>query len=353
MNYQNGGDSEAMLRGQAQILQYIFGALDAMALRCCVELRIADIINHHGSPTTLSEIINGINSPSINVDGLERLMKFLVRRNIFDEKNGEKENLYSLNHCSTWLLCGTDVTLAPLVMLRTNPIIMTPAYVMSHSIKEGGTSFMRVHGAELFDFCQLNSEFNKVFNEGMACTARITTKAILSSYKNEFVGLKGCIVDVGGGNGILVSEIVKAYPHLKGVNFDLKHVISTAPVYNGVIHIAGDMFKAIPCAETIFMKWILHDWGDDDCVKIIKNCRKALSIENGKLVIVEAVQNLDEHDYFNDIRATFDLAMFSHFSSGRERSESQWKKLLAQGGFFRYNIIKIPAFQSIIEAFLK
>ncbi|XP_071719226.1 desmethylxanthohumol 6'-O-methyltransferase-like [Rutidosis leptorrhynchoides] len=255
----NGGDNDAVLRGQAQILQYIYGVLDGLALRCCVELGIADIINHHRSPTTLAEIINGINSPSINVDGLERLMRFLVRRKIFEDnstriKDEEKENVYySLNHCSKWLLRDAHMTLAPLIIMRTNPIIMTPAHLLSHSIKHGGSTFKMNHGEEFFDFCQLNSEFNKVFNEGMACTAKITTNAIMLSYKNEFDELKGSIVDVGGGIGVLVAEIVKAYPHLKGINFDLQHVISTAPTYDGVTHIAGDMFKAIPCAETIFM----------------------------------------------------------------------------------------------------
>ncbi|XP_076889153.1 xanthohumol 4-O-methyltransferase-like [Bidens hawaiensis] len=341
-----------MLRGQAQILQYLYGALDGMAIRCCVELRIADIINNHGRPTTLSEISTAIDSPSVNIDGLRRLMMFLVHRKVFDMIVQSDKPVYSLNYCSKWLLCDTNVTLAPLVMLRTNPIINLPLHVLSRSIKEGGSAFKAAHGEELFDFCLLNSEFNKVFNEGMACTTKITMDAIISNYKDGFLGLKGSVVDVGGGIGTAISEIVKAYPHLKGINFDLSHVISTAPTYDGKItHVAGDMFKYIPPTETIFLKWILHDWSDDDCIKILQNCRKALSKESGKLIIVDIVRQPITRDIFYDVRVTYDLVMFAHFSGGRERTEREWKRLLEEGGFGRHNIIKIPALQSIIEAF--
>ncbi|KAJ9550138.1 hypothetical protein OSB04_014183 [Centaurea solstitialis] len=308
-----------MLRGQAQILRYLYGIFDGMALRCCVELRIADIISNHGRPATLSEIAASIDSVSINMDGLGRLMKFLVYKNVFDEVlqpekgKGEGEKAYSLNYCSQWLLIDTNVTLAPMVRMRTDP--------------------------------------SMIFNEGMACTAKITIDAILSKYKNGFLGLKGSIVDVGGGTGVAISEIVKTYPHLKGINFDLSHVIFTAPTYDGVTHVAGNMFKAIPRADTIFMKWILHDWSDEDCIKILKNCRKALLKKTGKIIIVEIVQHSTEDDLFQDTHLTYDLVMFSHFSSGKERTESEWKKLLDEGGFSRYNIIKIHALQSIIEAF--
>ncbi|KAM0000907.1 putative (R,S)-reticuline 7-O-methyltransferase [Helianthus debilis subsp. tardiflorus] len=234
MNTQNETDSDAMLRGQAQILQYIYGALDGMAIRCCVELHIADIINNHGRPTTLSELSTAIDSPSINVDGLRRLMTFLVNRKVFDEmvesEEGKREPLYSLNYCSKWLLCDTNVTLAPLIMMRTDPVTNLPLHDRSKKV------------------------FNRVFNEAMACTATITTNAVISHYKDGFLGSKGSVVDVGGGTGIAISEIVKAYPHLKGINFDLSHVVSTAPKYDGVTHVAGDMFKSIPPAETIFMK---------------------------------------------------------------------------------------------------
>ncbi|KAI3745013.1 hypothetical protein L1987_58113 [Smallanthus sonchifolius] len=136
-------------------------------------------------------------------------------------------------------------------MMRMHPVTLLPLHVLSRSIKEGGTAFKATHGEE-FDFCLLNAEFNRVFNEGMTCSAKTTTDVIVSYYKDGFLGSKGTMVDVGGGIGTAISEIVKANTHLKGVNFDLSHVISSAPTYDGIEHVAGDMFKSTPPAETIF-----------------------------------------------------------------------------------------------------
>ncbi|XP_023741945.1 desmethylxanthohumol 6'-O-methyltransferase [Lactuca sativa] len=357
MNTQSGIEEDVVLTGQTQISQCLNGVFDAMALRCCVELRIADIISNHNRPTTLSEIATGIDSPSINIDGLERLMKFLVHKKVFneipqaEELEGERETLYAMNNCSKWLLSDAHLTLAPIVMSCTDPVMVSPLHVLSRAIKEGGTAFKMTHGEELYSFSLRNPKFNRIFNEDMACAAKINLDAIISSYRNGFLGMKGSVVDVGGGTGVAISEIVKAYPHLKGINFDLQHVISTAPTYDGVTHVAGDMFEAIPPVDTIFMKWILHNWSDDDCAKILTNCRKAIPKETGRVIIVEIVQQPKEDDAFSDTRFILDLSMLAYFSSGKERSEKEWKKLLGDCGFFRYNITKMPSLLSIIEAF--
>lgn len=159
MNTQYGIEGDAKLRGQTQIWRYMYGIIDSRVIRCCVELRIADIINHHGRPTTISEIATAIDSPSINMDGLERLMIFLVRRKVFDEMS-EKETVYSLNYCSKWLLCDTNMTLAPLVMMRTNLLMVSPLHVLSRSIKEGGSAFKMTHGEEFFLFLFANSQLD-------------------------------------------------------------------------------------------------------------------------------------------------------------------------------------------------
>ncbi|KAL7596057.1 hypothetical protein Lser_V15G29989 [Lactuca serriola] len=355
MNTQGGIEDNAALLGNAQIARYLFGSFDAMAIRCCVELGIADIISNYNRPTTLSEIATGINSPSVNVDGLGRLMRFLVHRKVFDElpqpEDGDGETVYSLNHYSNWLLSHTNVTMAPMVMFFTDPFMISPLRNLSRSIKEGDSAFKMTHGDDIFDFSLINSEFNKMFNNAMACTTKFTMDVIMSNYKNGFLGMKGTVVDVGGGTGGAISAIVKTYPHLKGINFDLPQVISNAPTHDDVTNVAGDMFQAIPPAETIFMKWILHNWSNDDCVKILQNCRKAIPMDTGKVIIVEIVQHPGQHDLLNDVRVPFDLTMFAYFSRGRERTEGEWKKLLEEGGFHRYKIIYIPEIVSIIEAF--
>ncbi|MCL7041232.1 hypothetical protein MKW94_021473 [Papaver nudicaule] len=175
----------------------------------------------------------------------------------------------------------------------------------------------------------------------MQCTAEITIHAVLVKYKDGFNGI-GSLVDVGGGTGTMIAEIVKAYPHIQGINFDLPHVVATAPEQPGVKHVGGDMFIHIAEADAVIMKWIMHDWGDEDCVKILRN-----------FIIVDCVLGPDGggDGSFEKTGLAFDLVMMAHSSGGKERTEVEWKMLLNNAGFPRYNIIRIPTFPSIIEAF--
>ncbi|KAJ6859348.1 caffeic acid O-methyltransferase family protein [Populus alba x Populus x berolinensis] len=119
-------------------------------------------------------------------------------------------------------------------------------------------------------------------------------RAVVSHYKGGSDDVE-TVVDVGGGTGGHLAEIVKAYPHIKGINFDLPHVVAAAPAYNGVSHVGGNFFEVIPNADSIFMKWVLHDWGDEYCVKILKNCRKAMPEKTGKLILLEIVLQPEEN----------------------------------------------------------
>ena len=101
----------------------------------------------------------------------------------------------------------------------------------------------------------------------------------------------------------------------------------------------------------ILLQWVLHDWSDEHCIKILKNCRKAISEKIGKVIIVDIILEKDNNDLFDETRIVFDLNMMTHTSGGKERTELEWKKLLEEGGFPRYKIIKIPTIASIIEAY--
>ncbi|PRQ53073.1 putative O-methyltransferase COMT-type, S-adenosyl-L-methionine-dependent methyltransferase [Rosa chinensis] len=116
----------------------------------------------------------------------------------------------------------------------------------------------------------------------MACAAKITIKAILVGYKGGFDNV-ATLVDVGGGTGGAVAEIVKLYPSIKGINFDLPHVVATAPVYHGVSHV-----------------------GSSDCVKILKNCRKAILESSGKVIILDVVLEPNGDGMFDDTGLTKD-----------------------------------------------
>ncbi|CAN1308590.1 Xanthohumol 4-O-methyltransferase, partial [Linum perenne] len=98
------------------------------------------------------------------------------------------------------------------------------------------------------------------------------------------------------------------------------------------------------------IQWILHNWSDEDCVRILKNCKKAIPEKTGKLIIVDMVIDPAGNSAFDDAGLVVDLLMMVQ-TSGRERTESEWKKILNEGGFPAYKVIKISSLSSIIEAY--
>ncbi|XP_062106281.1 desmethylxanthohumol 6'-O-methyltransferase-like [Humulus lupulus] len=352
-----------VLRGQAEIFEHLFSFVDSMALKCAVELRIADIIHSQDGPIALTQIVANISDSTISSSPetmlyLKRIMRSLVRKKIFTVQYDDGgQTLYGVSSKSGWLLRDSKPSLAPLILMENHPLQMAPWHYLSHCIKDddGITAYEKAHGCGIFKLASVNGELNKAFNEGLACLVEVVMGAILPAYKDVF-GCMGSLVDVGGGTGGDLYEIVRSQPHIKGINFDLPHVIATAPAYDGVVHLAGNMFESVPSADAIFIKWVLHDWSHEECVKILKNCRKAIPEKTGKVIIIEIVlkESLakeNDVDVFDETRMIFDMVMMAHTSCGKERTEFEWKKLLEEGGFPRFKITKIPAIPSIIEAY--
>jgi len=112
-------------------------------------------------------------------------------------------------------------------------VVVIPRYQLKDAILEGGIPFDRAYGKNLFEYCDMNSSFNNLFIETMTNRATVIMKKIVESYKG-FERINR-LVDVGGGNGVSLSIITSKYPHIKGINFDLPHVIRHASPYPGKI----------------------------------------------------------------------------------------------------------------------
>jgi caffeic acid 3-O-methyltransferase len=169
----------------------------------------------------------------------------------------------------------------------------------------------------------------------------------LSVLVREYEGFKDIktLVDVGGGIGKTLETIISSYPHIHGINYDLPHVITDAPTIPGIEHVAGSMFESVPSGDTIFMKRIMHDWSDENCLKILNNCQKALP-EKGKVLIHDCVLQPS-----GGLPQIFDMLMMAHCDGGMERTEEQWRKLLTTAGFSTINFIELLQEQWLIEAF--
>jgi hypothetical protein len=323
------------------------------------------MIAREGPRATLSlnEIAARLPADSPDTSCLFRIMRFLVAKGVFrasvvkSAEAGAFETRYGLTPASKWFVKERELSMVPMLLMQNDERTVAPWHHFNECVVDGGIAFERANGAEIWSYASDHPDFNHLFNDAMACNARIVMKALLSKYQG-FQSLNS-LVDVGGGTGTAVAELVRAYPFIKGINYDLPHVVATARRLPGVEHVGGDMFETVPTGDAIFMKWIMHDWSDEDCIKILKNCRKAIP-DTGKVIIVDVVLDADQGDDIvkkkkkaldPNLGIVFDLVMVAHSSGGKERTEKEWKTLLLEGGFGRYNIIDIPALQSVIEAF--
>lgn len=282
----------------------------------------------------------------------------LVRGEFFSTVNpnsGQSDQiLYWLTPASRLILqdIDSDLNYAPMVLMHHHPKLLAPWQYLSPVIKEGGVAFEKAHGRSIWGLLSDDPDFNKVFHAGLACTAKIGFRMIATEYEHVFADVRS-VVDVGGGTGTAVTEIVKAFPHIKAINFDVPHVISIAPQCPGVTHVEGDMFKAIPNADVAILKSILHDWSDEDCVKILVNCRKAIPEKTGKIILFEQLAEQEAEKAMDDTVSASNLLMKVHTGAGKERTELQCKILLEKAGFPRSRLISSPGLPSIIQGYLE
>ncbi|XP_076954473.1 cathecol O-methyltransferase 1-like [Bidens hawaiensis] len=223
------------------------------------------------------------------------------------------------------------VSLGPLIQLAQDKVFTKSWYALEDAVVKGVVPFDKVYGVHSFEYPAVDARFNEVFNKAMVNHTTLVMKEILKHY-HGFDALKR-VVDVGGGLGITLSMIVSKHPTIKGINFDLPHVTQHAPLYPGIEHVGGDMFKEVPKGDAIFMKWILHDWGDDFCVRLLKNCYKALP-DTGKVIVVEAILPFIP-DTSSSFKATahLDAITMTQYSGGKERTEDEFLALAKGAGF--------------------
>ncbi|XP_048327138.2 desmethylxanthohumol 6'-O-methyltransferase-like [Ziziphus jujuba] len=343
------------LKGQAEIWKHITSGMISSLLKCAVDLRIADIIHTHGGPMTLSEIASKISdAPSLSISSLERVMRLLVYKNIFAAHHPSDvagQTLYGLTDLSKWILQDCKPNLAKQIQLINHPDFMRPWQYLSQSIRDGDTCCNKAFGCTVYEYAATQKpELDQLLTDCYSNTADTDTVALIDAYK-ENGGLNEIrtLVDVGGRTGRDLHEIVKANPHIKGINFDLPRIIAAAPTYEGVTNVAGDMFDSIPSGDALLLKTTLRDWPDDIVLEILKNCRKAIPDKNGKVIILDTVAEGKNHRLEESyMRSDIFLLVVT---GARQKTEMEWKNVINEAGFPRYKVIKIPSMLSIIEAY--
>ncbi|XP_010061962.2 caffeic acid 3-O-methyltransferase [Eucalyptus grandis] len=328
-------------------------------LTAAIELDLLEIMARAGPGAYLTPGEVASQLPTQNPDApvmLDRIFRLLASYSVLtctlrDLPEGKVERLYGLAPLCKFLVKNEDgVSIASLGLINQDRVFLESWYYLKDAILEGGIPFHKAHGMTAFDYPGIDPRFNKIFNRAMSDHSTIMMKKILETY-NGFEGLK-TVVDVGGGTGAMLNMIVAKYPSIKGINFDLPHVIEDAPSYRGVEHVGGDMFVNIPNGDAVFMKWICHNWSDEHCAKLLKNCYDVLPV-NGRVIVAEYILPVYPDRSLSTKGAIhMDCIMLTHFSGGKERTEKEFEALAKGAGFQDFQVT-CHAFNTSIMEFLK
>ncbi|OWM73165.1 hypothetical protein CDL15_Pgr001279 [Punica granatum] len=165
--------------------------------------------------------------------------------------------------------------------------------------------------------------------------------------------LSSSVVDVGGGTGLLARRIADTFTHLEVTVLDLPHVVCGLEGTKTLKFLAGDMFDSIPPADIILLKWILHDWNDEEGVKILKRCKDAITSngkDGGKVIVIDIVLDEKENKACSEMGLLFDMMMMA-VVTGRERRKKEWAKLFLDAGFRKYGITPLVGPRCLIEVY--
>jgi hypothetical protein len=219
---------------------------------------------------------------------------------------------------------------------------------MKHSVMTGETAWARTHGLEAFEWLVDRDEEARIFNNCMSELSVGAAPPVVEAY--DFSGIT-TLADIAGGHGYLLSQILKANPHMRGILFDIPSVIDGVDpmlerhgVSERVEKIAGDFFKEVPAADAYTMKHIIHDWDDERTVTILKNIHRAM-IGDGKLLVVEMVVPEDNCPHPSKV---LDLEMLAS-PGGVERTDQEYRDLYEAAGFRLSRIVPTRSPFSVIE----
>jgi hypothetical protein len=220
---------------------------------------------------------------------------------------------------------------------------------LRHSVMTGEPAFNRQHAMGFFDYLGDHPECSQWFDRGMANFAMAENPAIAGAYNYSRFGH---IVDVGGGRGGLLAEILKLHPIVRGTLFDLPQVIRD-PAYLGKkafadrwTTVGGNFFQSVPPgADAYVLKRILHDWSDEQCVRILRCCREAMG-DRARLLMVDAVLPAGNAPHPGKV---MDILMMV-FAEGRERTEQEFSNLFGKADLDLSTITRTSSTLAIVEA---
>jgi hypothetical protein len=312
----------------------------SQAIYVVAHLGLADLVKD--GPRSADDLASatGTHAPS-----LYRLLRALASEGVFVEQSDRRFALTPLAEC---LLSDSPMSQRSLAMMMGEEHYHTWAELL-YSIRTGKTAFDRRYGKPIFDYLTTNPRAAQLFDAAMTGVHGAETAAMVAAY--DFGGI-GTLVDIGGGNGSLISTVLKAYPSLRGILYDLPHVVERAKPNLQAAGLAdrcqalgGDFFREVPAgADAYLMRHIIHDWDEEKCLTILGNCRRVMG-PKARLLVIEMVIPPGNDPHFGK---WLDVNMLV-IPGGQERTESEYRELFRRAGFTLARVVPTRSPVSVLE----
>jgi hypothetical protein len=326
-----------------QILQMTLAPFMTQALYVAAKLGIADLLAETSRTTAELAATTGTHDRA-----LYRILRALASAGVFSETA-----LHTFANTPASETLRTDApnsTRYFVLFVGEEPHWRNIGHTM-HSVKTGKPCWEHVHGEPIFPYMfNTNKELGEIFNQSMVSFSHQDIGPVMNAY--DFSGVK-TLADVAGGYGHLLAAILKKYPAMKGVLFELpqllkgaREFVASGGVADRLEFVSGDFCKDIPVRADVYMlKHIIHDWYDDTCTAILQNIRRHMP-EDGRVLIIDSVIPLGNEPHMKKV---LDIEMLIA-PGGVERTAEEFEMLLNNSGFRLNRIIPTASPNSIIEA---
>jgi hypothetical protein len=324
------------------IIGLVAGAWLSQALYVAAKAEIADHLA--AGPRSVETLAKDTN---LHARALHRLLRALASAGIFTEIT---PNVFGNTTLSELLRTDTADSFRSYVLMMTSPALWQSWVALDYCVQTERSAFQHVHGEPMFEYMSTRPELAQIFDAAMANRSRIETDALLTAY--DVFSSANMVIDIGGGNGALLSAVLKAFPAMQGCVFDQPHVVErarTIHVNAGEVRLrfeGGNFFKTVPAGADLYMlKRIIHDWPDAEAQTILQRCREAMHPQS-RLALIELIIPAGNGPSFAKLYDLLIMAM----PGGVERTEDEYRNLLAAAGLSLTRVVSTPSLVSIIEA---